>query len=61
MTPEEMALRIAALEAQQSQILGWLMAMFPILDSHGVMVLIGAGTALLLAGFSVRMAIRALQ
>lgn len=61
MTPEEMADRIVALEAQQSQILGWLMAMFPVLDGEAVAVLIGAGTALLLAGFSVRMAIKALQ
>lgn len=60
MTPEEMADRILALEAQQSQIVMWLSAMFPVLSSQDVAVLIGAGTALMLAGFSVRAFIRAL-
>lgn len=61
MTPEEMEARILALEAQQSQILAWLQVMFPVLDSSDVSLLLGAATAVLLAGFSVRMAIRSLN
>lgn len=61
MTPEQIEQRIAALEAQQSQLIGWLQAIFPVLSVEDVGAIFGASLAVLLAAWGVRQAIRALN
>lgn len=61
MTAEEMQQRLLALEAQQSQILAWLQGFLPVLTPQDLALVLGASVSVLLAGWSLRQAIRALN